>query len=172
VRYLPIVVALLALAVSACARGLEGSSVELLSPASISPGQTYTFEFSVQNASPDNEWIADVRVTFPDGYVISAGSMSYVEIVPGRPAFDMLVADGPTAVWEDGDGSYGEIWDDECCRVSVEATVAPQLFGVPIYWCLQGDIWGDPPHESCGSIDVRVTPVEASSWSAIKSLYN
>ncbi|MFH1690285.1 MAG: hypothetical protein ABIE42_08610 [Candidatus Eisenbacteria bacterium] len=39
-------------------------------------------------------------------------------------------------------------------------------------WCLKGDIWGEPPHGVCGSIDIRVTPVEVSTWGAIKAMYD
>ena len=164
-RSLLIVVLVLAVAVSASARSLEGSFVELVSPASVSPGATYTFVFDVWNNSVDTEWIMNVLITFPEA------SMAFDEISAGRPSFDMYVPDGPTAIWADNDGGYGEIWDGEVCRLYVEATVATQLYGIPVFWCLQGDIWGDPPHEVCDCIDLQTTPVEDATWSAIKSLY-
>ena len=70
-RNLLIVVLVLSVAVSAGARNMEGSYVEMLSPASIAPGETFLFEFGVYNASLDSEWLTDVLITFPDGWVIS-----------------------------------------------------------------------------------------------------
>ena len=172
-RNLLIVVLVLSVAVSAGARSIEGSYVELLDPASISPGETYTFTFGVYNASLDTEWITDVLITVPDGWTIDESSMSYVPIVadPIRPDWAMMVPDGPTAMWLDNDGGYGELYDDEYTTVSVDLTVAGQLYGIPIFWCLKGDIWGDPPHEVCGCIDLQISPVEEQSWASIKALY-
>ena len=172
-RNLLIVVLVLSVAVSAGARSVEGSFVELVSPAAISPGETYTFTFGVYNASTDSEWLTDVLITVPDGWGIDESSMSYVPIVadPIRPDWAMMVPDGPTAMWLDNDGGYGELYGDEYTTVSVDLTVAAQLYGIPIYWCLKGDIWGDPPHEVCGCIDLQISPVEEQSWSSIKALY-
>ncbi|MCK4511367.1 hypothetical protein KAW64_06480, partial [bacterium] len=77
-RNLLIVVLVLAVAVSAGARSIADSYVELVLPEAICPGETHTFTFGVYNASTDNEWITDVLITFPDGWSIDAGSMSYV----------------------------------------------------------------------------------------------
>jgi len=170
-RNLLIVVLVLALAAAAGARSLEGSYVELLAPGAVALGETYTFEFGVYNGSQDAEWVTDVLITFPDGYVINEGSMSYVELATGRPSWDMYVPDGPTAIWEDNDGGYGEIYGDEYCYISVEATVAGTDWQIPIYWCINGDIWGDPPHEVCGCIDLQITAVEEDTWTGIKALF-
>ena len=163
-RNLLIVVLVLAVAVSAGARSIADSYVELLSPATISPGETHTFTFGVYNASTDIEWITDVLITFPDGWIVYEGSMSYVPIVadPIRPSWDMRL---------DNDGGYGELYEDEYTTVSVDVEVATQLYGLPIYWCLKGDIYGDPPHELCGCIDLQISPVEESSWASIKAMY-
>ena len=173
-RNLLIVVLVLSVAVSAGARSMEGSYVEMLAPAAVSPGETFTFEFGVYNASLDTEWATDVLITFPDGWVINEGSMTYVPIVadPIRPDWAMVVPDGPTAMWLDDDGGYGELYGDEYTTVTVEVTVGAQLYGLPIYWCIKGDIYGDPPHEVCGCVELQITPVEAMTWGAIKALYN
>ena len=172
-KHLLIAVLILSVAVSAGARSVEGSYVELLSPASVAPGESYTFEFGVYNASTDVEWITDVLITFPDGWVIDESSMAYVPIVadPLRPDWAMTVPDGPTAMWLDNDGGYGELYGDEYTTVSVDVYVATQLYGLPIYWCLKGDIYGEPPHEICDCIELQITPVEEQSWAGIKALY-
>ena len=170
-RNLLIVVLVLALAAFASAREIEGASVELLSPGAISPGETYLFEFWVQNDSQDAEWLTDVLITFPDLWTVNTASMGYDEIAAGRPSWDMIVPEGPTAMWLDNDGGYGEVYSTEGTRVFVEATVAGQLYGIPIYWCLKGDIWGDPPHEVCGCIDLQISGVEQESWTNIKAMF-
>lgn len=172
-RNLLIVLLVLAVAVSAGARSIEGSYVELLAPSAISPGETMTFEFGVYNASTDTEWVTDVLITFPDGWIIDEGTMAYVPIVadPIRPSWDMIVPDGPTAMWLDNDEGYGELYGDEYTTVSVDVYVSDTLFGLPIYWCLKADIWGDPPHEVCDCIELMITPVEEQSWAGIKALY-
>ncbi|MCK4409137.1 MAG: hypothetical protein KAW67_03580 [Candidatus Eisenbacteria sp.] len=66
-------------------------------------------------------------------------------------------------MWLDNDSRDGELGGDDYTTVSVDLTGATQLYGIRIYWCLKGDIWGDPPHEVCGRIDLQVAPVEESS---------
>ena len=171
-RNLLIVVLVLAVAVSAGARSIADSYVELVAPGSISPGETYTFTFGVYNASTDAEWITDVTITFPDLWVVDAASMSYVPIVPDpiRPSWDMVVPEGPTAMWLDNDGGYGELYGGEYTTVSVDVTVGAD-YGIPIFWCLEGDIWGDPPHDVCGCINFEISPVGEASWTSIKAMY-
>ena len=172
-RNLLIAVLVLSVAVSAGARSLEGSYVELLVPPEgiIVPGETNTFEFGVYNASTDAEWVTDVLITFPDQWVIDESSMSYVEVAAGRPSWDMMVPDGPTAMWLDNDGGYGELYGGEYTTISVDVMVATQLYGLPIYWCIKGDIYGEPPHEVCDCIYLQATPVEEASWASIKAMY-
>ena len=139
-RHLLIVLLVLSVALSAGARSIADSYVELVSPAAISPGETYTFTFGVYNASQDTEWITDVLITVPDGWMIVDGSMSYVPIVadPIRPDWAMSVPEGPTAMWLDNDGGYGELYGDEYTTVSVDLVVADQLYGIPIVLAPEG----------------------------------
>jgi hypothetical protein len=76
-----------------------------------------------------------------------------------------------TAIWEDNDGGGGEIVPSEGTTVSIDATVAAELYGTPIFWCVQGDGAGGNPQDVCGCVQVAVSPVQNESWTAIKSLY-
>ncbi len=173
-KNLLIVLAILALAVPTFAREIEGAYVDLVSPAAdeLVPGETMTLQFIVQNDSQDAEWITDVHIAFPDGFVLHQSTMAYDDIVPGRPSWDMYVPPvDHTAIYEDNNGGYGEVWDIEMTYVYIDVTVPDQLYGC-IYWSLWGDEWGGEPHWVCGCIDIGFSPVETVTWGAIKAMYN
>jgi hypothetical protein len=172
-RSIGIVLVVLALAIPALA-GLGGSTVVLVSPSAIVPGQTYTFNFSVQNASGDGEAIKDVVVSFPDGFTLFPATMTYVPLVlsPLRPDWNAYVPPiDHTARWDDANGGIGELFATESTSVAIDVTVALQLYGTPLFWCLTGDGTGAEPHEICGCIDLSVSSVEPTTWSAIKAMY-
>ena len=165
------VLCLLCLAGGVCA-DLTDSYVMMSGPTEIIPGETYTFSFWVQCASPDGEGIADVHVSFPDGYTLYPGTMAYDEIVAGTPSWDMFVPlINHTAIWEDSDGGTGEILAGEGTTIYIDGIVGVISYGTPIFWCIQGDGAGAGSHEVCGCVQIAVIPVEAMSWTTIKSLY-
>jgi len=170
-----IAVALLVLAVALPAVAeIDGASVSLISPAVIVPGQTYTFSFNVQNASGDNEAIKNVVVSFPDGFTLFPATMTYVPIVPVplRPDWIMYVPPiDHTARWDDANGALGELFATESTVVTIDVTVATQLYGTPLFFCLEGDGTGAEPHQVCGCIYLSVSGVEPTTWTTIKSMY-
>jgi hypothetical protein len=171
-KHLLTVLCVLALALPALAgRSLEGSYVELVSPTDPMPNTTYTFTFYVWNNSLDVEWVADVWLTFPDGYVLNAATMAYDNPNPTPSLFvwDMMVA-GQTAQWNDGDGGYGELYDQVGTNIYIDVTTPAVVTG-EINWELFGDIYGGEPHYVDGSILLGFTPVEESTWSGIKAMY-
>ncbi|MCD4689915.1 hypothetical protein K8S17_00475 [bacterium] len=169
-KQLLIVVCILALAVPALAgRSIEGSYVELVSPTDPMPNTTYTFTFYVWNNSFDTEWITDVFLAFPDGYVLDAMSMAYDDPNPGLFVWDMVV-EGQIAKWLDGDGGYGELYDQVGTNIYIDVTT-PDVVAGEIYWELFGDIYGDEPHYVDGSILMGFTPVEEATWTGIKAMY-
>jgi hypothetical protein len=168
-----VVLLVLVLATPVMAREIDGATVTLVSPTSVTPGVTQTMLFTVQNASSDAEWIAQVEIHFPGG-VLHQETMGYQVLVasPLRPNFTMTVYPTvPTAVWADGNGGYGEIYSTESCDVWVDWTAPTPIEPPVITWELWGDVWGAEPHYVTGTIDLVVTPVEMSTWSAIKALY-
>lgn len=53
----------------------------------------------------------------------------------------------------------------------VTLTSPAVLYGIPLFWCVDGDGVGAEPHNHCGCIDLVGSPVEDLSWSSIKVLY-
>ncbi len=173
-KVLAIALLVLALAVPAAARDIANATVTLLSPTTVSPGNTYMFVFFVQNASPDAEWITNVEIHFPfgPGTTANQGSMGYTLIATGRPSWTMTVFPTvPTCVWADNNGGYGEIYSTEGTDVWVDVTLPPVMTGTQIQWELWGDGFGAAPHYVTGYINVIVTAVEEQTWTAIKSMY-
>lgn len=172
-RTVILVLAVVLAAVPAFAE-IDGATVTLLTPSVVVPGQTYTFNFMVQNASSDGEAIADVAVSFPDGFTLFASSMTYTPITssPLRPNWTMYIPPvDHTGRWDDANGGIGELYSTEGTDISIDCTVALLLYGTPIFWCLTGDGAGSAPHQVCGCIDFDVSAVEAASWSSIKAMY-
>jgi hypothetical protein len=172
-KKLLIAIAILAIAAPAMAREIEGAFVDLVDPAAneLIPGATMTLKFIVQNDSSDAEWLTDVHIAFPDGFVLHESTMAYDMIVAGRPSWDQYVPPvDHTAIWEDNNGGWGEVYSTEFTHVYIDVTIPDQLYGC-IYWSLWGDEYGDEPHWVCGCIDVGFSPVEDATWGAIKAMY-
>ena len=172
-RALIVLLAIAVLAMPAFAgREIEGANVTLVSPVSMTVSTTYLFEFWVQNDSSDAEWITDVEISFPDGFVLYEATMGFTEIAAGRPSWDMYIPPiDHTAVWEDNDAGYGEIYSTEGTLVWIECTTPDVFYTDCIYWSLTGDEYGAEPHSVCGCIDFVITPVEEVTWGSIKALY-
>ncbi len=158
-------------------RSIEGSYVELIEPQGLLCAcSTYEFVFYVWNNSMDVEWIAEIIITFPDCWEIVAGSDWYTPDPGAAGPFNfMFIGGGNVAHWADADGGWGEIYGGEGGHFGVTVHICPDMVGdVPIYWGLQGDIYGNEPHYVDGEIWVIVsdtTPVEDSTWSKVKGLY-
>lgn len=168
-----IVVAFVLCFVGLASADMTGAYVTLSAPGQVVPGQAYTFTFFVHNGSTDGESITNVQVVFPDGFTLFPATMSYVPIVAGRPSWDMIVPPiDHTAQWLDNNGGVGEIFPTEGTTVSIDVTVADVLYGIPIFWCVDGDGVGAEPHQNCGCFDLTVNPVDVTSWSSIKALYH
>ena len=173
VRALLTILAIVVLVLPATAdREIDGASVTLISPTSIGASEIYTFEFWVQNESSDAEWITDVEISFPDGFTLYPETMGFAEIATGRPSWDMYVPPvDHTAIWEDNDTGYGEIYSTEGTLIWIDCMTPDQFYTDCIYWTIDGDEYGDPPHSVCGCIDFVITAVESVTWGAIKALY-
>ncbi len=168
-KSLLVILAILAIAIPATAREIEGAYVQLVSPTSVDPGGSYTFMFWVQNDSDDAEWLVDIHITFPGDFDMDEASMGFTEIATGRPSFDMTCVDN-VAAWEDNDGGYGEIYSLEGTDLWIDGTVGGPGRYI-LYWEIWGDGYGDEPHYVDGEIELGVTAVEEATWSSIKAMY-
>lgn len=154
---------------------VEGSTVSIVAPGEICGGLRYLFSFHVYNGSPDEEWLDEVEVAFPAGFVIDAATAAVVEGFSGPWAFEFSTgADGNVALWRDADGEYGEIWSGDSGTFSVEVEVPADLLEGPILsWRLSGDGWADPPHDLTGvdGVGLCSTATVAVTWGLVKTLY-
>jgi hypothetical protein len=145
-------------------------------------GTIMFFYFKVTNNSPDLNWIANVHFTFPDCCTVVSGS--YDDSEADNPwDFDFSGMGSSAAHFTDGDDLlYGEIagagvgGEGEYGWFVVEVDVSgdcPEQ-SVDFLWLLEGDNWGEAPHDLAGSIPMEfidVSPAAAASWSTLKSLY-
>ncbi|MDP6418030.1 MAG: hypothetical protein QGG80_01025 [Candidatus Krumholzibacteria bacterium] len=158
-------------------RSIEDSSVELLEPhpARLAPGETATFSFLVLNGSQDEEWIREVRFRFEAGMTITA--MAWNESQASFPWEFSSSGTGDTeAIFSDSNGGYGEIMGGEGGEFLVEVRADAGLSVGPsqILWTLEGDGFGNAPHQASGELTFSIAPEpdsEASSWSEIKAAW-
>ncbi len=181
-KKLILVLALFALTASPALadRSIAGSYVNLIAPnpAIFVPGQVYICEFYVYNGSVDVEWLAEVWFLFPECFHVLSG---WYTPDPGASGpwnflFDTFGNPDNGALFYDADGGWGEVYGAEGGTFFVEVMVGTECECGPdmIQWFLQGDIYGDEPHELTDYIDIQIcdqTGAEESSWSTLKALY-
>ena len=177
-RKLTTTLLLLALVFPAAARAdISGSTVEMEEPASGSAaiGDLVQFRFKVTNASTDLNGIANVQFRFPDCCEVVGMSFDDSE-ASNDWAFEYVGIGGFVARFEDADQGYGEIigdgeygWFMVDLRIHLDCSEGNEL----IHWLLEGDDYGAEPRDLLGQIPILLvqTPVEGSSWSAVKAGY-
>jgi len=175
VKYLLALSVLLALSSGALA-GIEGSTVTLIEPWTPPDlWETATFRFLVSCTSTDDYSITGIHLTFDGVYVLEPESMGWA---PG-PNWQNSVG-----TWEMSDDRppsgnlltrwrYGQLVDGEDCYTYLDLTYAPakQRCMWIIDWRLYGEAPGEDPCEVSGVIDMGASPVDESSWGAIKALF-
>ncbi len=162
-------------------RSIDGSYVDLLSPSFpyvFTPGQAFTSEFYVYNASTDTEWISEIWITFPTCFTVlnvwwtpDSGAAS-----PFGFGFDVTGSSNNEAYIWDLDASWGEIYGGEGGRFYIEVMVGAGCECGPaeIEWYMQGDVYGSDPHQVTGYLDTHIceqTDTDQVDWSTIKALY-
>ncbi len=162
-------------------RSIDGSYVDLLSPSFpyvFTPGQPFTSEFYIFNASTDTEWISEIWLTFPACFTVTNGwwSPDAGASSPFGFGFDVTGSSDNEAYFWDLDGSWGEIYGGEGGRFYVEVMVGTGCECGPaeIDWYLQGDVYGSDPHQMTGYLNTHIceqTDTDQSDWSTIKALY-
>ena len=153
-------------------RDMTGSTCVLVTPATGNLGETVVFMFAVCNHSPDNEWTSNLILTFPECFTVLDGWWDDGDV---GSDFDVVIDPANVIAFMDGDGGWGEIYQDYCFDFFVEATIGADCptGTVEIHWEQQGDGFGEEPHTITGtmSFTIGVTPIDTSTWSRVKSLY-
>ncbi len=135
-------------------RDMTGSYVECAAEG-FYPGETVTWTFTVYNASPDNEWITDVFIGFPDGVIVNS-STDFIGGTGGDLESNGVTGDGVEINWH-GESEYGWgfIYPDEFASTEVNVTISAGFTGdIVLDWQIDGDDWGGEPHSVSGTMTI------------------
>jgi len=119
-------------------------------------GQEYVWNFRTYNAGNDNEWIKQIYITFPQGIMLVAAT-DFTGGSGGPMVFQGPFGNGVTAHWfgEDANG-WGVVHMGELAASDVSVVPADNLLtDVQIYYEVQGEVYGSPPHTVTGNITLR-----------------
>jgi hypothetical protein len=159
----------LTLAAVASNADLEGSVVVLVSPEGvIDPGETYDYVLRLDRDSSSEEYVTEIHITYPPGMLPITYTWGYQELEPGRPTFNQW-SYLETVSWWEQDTVNGGVHSGESMEFWVTVSTSDQLPpGAEgfIGWRIEGNQSGVAE----GLVKVE-TPVDAQSWSRIKSLY-
>lgn len=133
------------------ARNITNSMVNV-NLASYTPGGSSSRVFTVNNASPDFEWLAGVELSFPAGVTVLA-STDFVGGVDGPLVSSGATGEGVTMLWSDLNGSWGNVRNGQSASATVWLSFDLQLVGdLTILYRVIGDGYGADPHEVSGAL--------------------
>ncbi len=129
-------------------RSVAGSYIECFSDY-FYMGDSVNWNFRVYNASPDSEWLREVRMHFPEGFeLVSVSdiidqSNDTLFLISGEPG------DGGSFTWiGETDQGWGVIVGNESGFFNVQGVVSDSFDGdLQINYEIIGDIYGSAPHE-------------------------
>jgi hypothetical protein len=141
-------------------RSVGGSSIQC-SENSFNTGDTVAWIFTAFNDSDDSEWIEQISMDFPGGFVIDSltdyfdQSEDTLLLISGTPG------DGSDFTWlGENDEGWGLIVGGETATTTVYGRISEQFTeNMTINYSMQGDIYGAEPH----SIDSSITIINYGS---------
>lgn len=131
-------------------KNISGSDVAAF-PARYTPDTTADLQFTVSNASPDFEWLAEVDLEFPAGVTVLASS----DMLGGTAPLvsDGATGEGVTLRWVDADGTWGNVRGGQTATATVSLAFDRALYGsLPIDFTISGDGYGNAPHSVSGTL--------------------
>ena len=133
---------------------LTGSSL-VCSASSVSPGETFTWTFTVFNTSNDNEYLKHLRMEFPQGVTVTAAT-DFTGGSLGDLVYDSSTGPGATVNWHgESAGGRGVIRPGESAVAAVSGCADMQSsFDVFIVSVISGDSTGSAPH--CIPAEIRI----------------
>jgi len=127
-------------------KSIDGSVLES-NPSSVYTGIPTVLEFSLTNASTDNEWIKDLTISFPLGVTLDSAT-AFVGGTGGPMAWDTTYGNGTDVHWHGEDSnSYGVIHGGETGTASMYLNIDPAIQNsIILQYIIDGDIYGSTPH--------------------------
>ena len=137
-------------------RNITGSNITC-SAQSFFAGDTVAWTFYAKNVSTDSEWLNEISINFPEGFLIDSITDFYdqsddtLHIINGTPG------DGANFTWfgENPSNNYGLITPNEIAHATAYGIINENFEeNMKIYYSLQGDIYGVEPHFVEDSLEI------------------
>jgi hypothetical protein len=126
-------------------RSIEGSTLSSDFQTYL-PGEANDYTFSLFNGSPDNEWLDNLIIHFPEGVSLNF-STNFVGGTLGPLVFDGSTGTAVTASWNDVNGGGGNILPGETAVALLNLGFDEALDDtLRIPYEISGDIFGSGPH--------------------------
>jgi hypothetical protein len=121
---------------------------------SFNAGDTVAWSFTVRNTSPDNEYIKEITMIFPEGFVIDSLTDFYDQSADTLHLDSGTPGNGGTFHWfgEQSDG-WGIIHVNETATGTVYARISEDFEDhLKIHYTLHGEVYGAEPHNVSDSL--------------------
>ena len=152
-------------------RDISGSTVTL-SETEYNPGETKDLMVNLVNNSPDDEWIAEVQMKFPETITLNHATKLNEKDQDWGLTPDMATGAGALVTWKCEDIDNDSIVLEASGTVNL--SFSPSASGpLEIAWTMNGDFYSDtPPHFETGVITLAqatpnlkmISPNGAESW--------
>jgi hypothetical protein len=147
---------------------IDASTVNSFTPDPLPAPGTFDICFNVTVDSPDLEYLDRFQVDLPDDWTINTvtppartGCSAADPVTGGTDAGNVVYWQGANySPAGSGCGAWNNATYDFCANVTMASYTGPYDFD----WGIFGDVWGDPPHSTSGTLS-NVVPVELMSIS-------
>ncbi len=135
-------------------RNLTGSYV-ICSTDEFTPGETVDWFFTVYNLSPDNEWITDINIEFPNGVTVNEAT-NFTGGTGGDLIYDETTGEAVSINWHGETAlGYGLIHSGQAATATINVTTTTEFAGnIVLAYEIVGDGYGEDPHVIYGTMDI------------------
>ncbi len=133
-------------------RSIGGSTLSL-DAVDYLPGSTYDWNFSLYNASTDEEWLKYLYIDFPAGVSVNSAT-HFINGGGGDLIPDQTSGNGITICWGVADpNGWGVVYPGNTATATVNVSIGPDFSGdLELPFTIMGDIFGIEPHILTGGI--------------------
>ncbi len=128
-------------------KSIDGS-VMTCSESCFFTGDTVEWEFSVKNNSTDNEWIEELLIDFPEGFIIDSITDFYDQSPDTLVLISGIPGNGSEFSWfGENDDGWGVIGVGEIAKSTVYGRVSEDFENdMLINYIIQGEVYASEPH--------------------------